>query len=101
MGTGNNDHAGCIQVCEDGGKTVVKRRVSDCETSVRAKSDILKNHKIKCGAVTKNTPYKRPLDTNDIDENPTTPTDKPDTKKMKVHRVVDSFCTTTDAKNKV
>jgi hypothetical protein len=37
--------------------------------------------------------------TNDIDE--TTPTDKPDTKQMKVHRAVDSFCTTTDAKTKV
>jgi len=35
----------------------------------------------------------RSLDTNDIDENPNTPTDEPATRKMKVQRAVDSFCT--------
>ena len=68
-------------LCEVGGKTVVKCR--DCETSVSAKSDKLRSHKIKCGAVTKNTPHKRSLDTNDTDENPTTPSDQPATKKFK------------------
>ncbi|KAK2163768.1 hypothetical protein LSH36_74g03010 [Paralvinella palmiformis] len=51
--------------------------------------------------VTKNTPHQRSLDTNDIDENPTTPTDQPATKKMKVQRAVDSFCTTTDTKTQL
>ena len=86
---------------EVGGKTVVKCRDSDCETSVSAKSDRLRNHKMKCGLAKKNTPHKRSLDTNDIDENPITPTDEPATKKMKVHRAVYSYCTTTDAKTKV
>jgi len=53
---------------EIGGKTVAKCR--DCETSVSAKSDRLRSHKIKCGVVTKNTPHKRPLNINDVDENP-------------------------------
>jgi len=56
-------------LCEVGGKIVAKCR--DCETSVSAKSDRLRNHMIKCGAVTKNTPHKRTLDTDDIDQNPT------------------------------
>ena len=79
----------------------------DYETSVRAKSDRLRNHNIKYGAVTKNTPYKtkRLLDiitnTKHIDKNITTSTDEPATKKIKVHRAVDSFCTKTDAKTKV
>ena len=79
-------------------KTVDKCR--DCETSVSAKSDILRNHNIKCGAVTKNTSHKSSFDTNYIDENSTTPTDKPATKKMKVQRAANGFCTTTDAKTK-
>jgi len=52
------------------------------------------------GAAKKNTPHKRSLDTNDTDENPTTPSDQPAMKKMKVQRAVDSFCTTSDAKTK-
>ena len=55
-------------LCEVGGKTVDKCR--ECETSVSAKSDRLRNHKIKCGAVTKNTPHNRPLNNNNIDEKP-------------------------------
>jgi hypothetical protein len=49
-------------LCEVNGKTVVKCRDCNCKTSVSAKSDRLRNHKIKCGAVKKNTPYKSPLD---------------------------------------
>ena len=56
-------------LCEVDVKTVDKCR--NCETSVSGESDRLRNHKIKRGAVTKNTPHKRSLDTNDIDENPT------------------------------
>ena len=56
---------------------------------------------MKCGAAKKNTPHQRSLDTNDIDENLTIPTDQPATKMMKVQRAVDSFCTTTDVKTKV
>ena len=49
------------KMCEVGGNTVAKCR--DCETPVSAKSDRLRNHRIKYGAVT------------NTDENPTTPTD--------------------------
>jgi len=59
-------------LCEVGGKTVAT--CMDCETSVGAESDRLKNHKMKCGAAKKNTPQKRSLDTNDADENLTAPT---------------------------
>jgi len=52
-------------LCEVDVKTVDKCR--NCETSVSGESDRLRNHKIKRGAVTKNTPHKRSLDTNDID----------------------------------
>ena len=93
-----NDHIwNMYTLCEVKGKTFDK--CMDCDTSASAKSD--RNHKIKCGAVTKNVPHKRSFDTNNIDVNPTTPTDHPATKKMKVQVTIDSFCTTTDAKTKV
>ena len=95
-----NDHIwNMYTLCEVKGNTSVK--CMDCETSASAKSNRLKNHKIQCGAVTKNAPHKRSFDTNNIDVNPTTPSDQPATKKMKVQGTIDSSCTTTDAKTKV
>ena len=59
-------------LCEVGVKTIVKCR--DCDTSLGDKNVRLRNHKIKCGTVTKNTPHKRPFVTNDVDKNPTSVT---------------------------
>jgi len=93
-----NDHIwNMYTLCEVEGKTVVK--CMDCETLASAKSD--RNHEIKCGPVTKNAPHKRSFYTNNVDVNPTTPTDQPATKNMKVQGTIDSFFTTTDAKAKV
>ena len=89
-------------MCDVGGKTVAKCK--DCNSSVSAKSDRLRNHKQKCGAGATNTPKKRPLEVETLVCSNQTLTESPAKKKTKVQsnvQAVDGFYLATDAKTKI